>query len=335
MTPIGRLLSQEEIDALLASAALIQRASRDDTTGAEDAKPYDFRKPERINQHLIHSLHYLHDRFARSLSTAWSGYLRTTSDVTLDAIEQTTYGQFRSTLPDATAIYACLLQPFEGLAVVELNPAVAFAMVDRLFGGSGRSPVLARAFTEIEQTVLDAVINITLDALGETWRSAVEVKFEINARETRPAMLQVAAPSDPVVVLTFTVSVSGISGPLTLCLPAPLIESVRSSFTRGGHRPQRGATAIDRRSLHENLSRMSLSVTASLETRMPARELLALRPGDVVVLGHTLRNPIALHVGSVQKFAGQLVRSDAGAGLLIQPGASSGPTEPSASGGTV
>ena len=53
---------------------------------------------------------------------------------------------------------------------------------------------------------------------------------------------------------------------------------------------------------------MRLPVTALLETTLPARDLIALEPGDVLSLGHGATQPIDVHVGSVRRFSGRLTR---------------------------
>lgn len=154
---MGKILSQEEIDALLGSAREIEReASREpaEVAGSE-ATLYNFRRPDRVSKEQIRSLHFLHDRFARNVATSLSAYLRSATDVNVVSVEQFTYSEFLMSLPDPTAFYALSLQPIDGLGALELNPSIAFAMIDRMLGGTGRPPSLSRALTEIEQNVVD------------------------------------------------------------------------------------------------------------------------------------------------------------------------------------
>ena len=75
---MGRILSQDEIDALLGSSPSSEATSR--VPGGHDAiVTYDFRRPDRASREQIRSLHVLHDRFARNMSTSLSAYLRATS----------------------------------------------------------------------------------------------------------------------------------------------------------------------------------------------------------------------------------------------------------------
>ena len=59
-------------------------------------------------------------------------------------------------------------------------------------------------------------------------------------------------------------------------------------------------------------------MTALLETTLSARELLALRRGDVIALGHSANNPLDVHVGTVPRFAGRLMRQTNGVGVVVE-----------------
>src|SRR5262245_36274279 len=183
-----KILTQVEIDALLSS-------SPDDggRSAAEPIVPYNFRRPDRVTKEQIRSLHFLHDRFARNATTSLAAFLRTTTELSIVSVEQFAYSEFLMALPDPTAFYAFAMPPFEQLGALELNPSVAFAMLDRLLGGAGTTGTPERALTEIEQNLIDSVVKVLLENLTETWRTVADIRFHIQGRETRPQMLQVAS----------------------------------------------------------------------------------------------------------------------------------------------
>jgi flagellar motor switch protein FliM len=320
---MGKILSQEEIDALLGSAREIEReASREPVESvASEATLYNFRRPDRVSKEQIRSLHFLHDRFARNVATSLSAYLRSATDVNVVSVEQFTYSEFLMSLPDPTAFYALSLPPIDGLGALELNPSIAFAMIDRMLGGTGRPPTLSRALTEIEQNVVDSVVKLILENLTESWRPIIEVAFRIHGRETRPQMLQVAAPNEVFILLVFDIRIAETRGMLNLCVPA----SVGGHFAQGWHGTHREATSAERRRLLDNLSRVRVPLSASLGTRIEAREVLAIRRGDCISLGRPVREPVEVHAGHVVKWLGRPVRRDRSIGVEIAD--TSGPAE--------
>ncbi len=319
---MNKILSQEEIDALLNSGTPLEWAG---SSRPSDIDPvfggvtaYDFRRPDRVSKDQIRSLHFIHDRFARNLATSLSAYLRAATDVTIVSVEQCAYAEFLMSLPDVTAFYALSLGIGDIVGALELNPSVAFTMLDRMLGGNTSAAVFERALTEIEQNVVDAAVKLILKSFTETWKGIVEnAEFKIQARETRPQMLQVAAPNEVVVLLAFDIKVGDARGLLNLCVPASMIELAGANLTKTWHRVHRAPSEEDERRLVTSLSRLPMPVSAKLETTMPAYELVELKPGDVLSLGQSAKLPVEVFVGSRAKFYGRLTGRDGRAVLAI------------------
>jgi flagellar motor switch protein FliM len=319
---MSKILTQAEIDLLLGSAAdVVARRTGDGETLSvdSDVMPYNFRRPDRVSKEQIRALHLLHDRFARNLTTSLSAYLRSVTEVSLVSVEQGTYAEFLAGVPDPTSFYAISMAPLDGLAALELNPQVAFTFVDRMLGGAGRGAVLSRALTEIEQNVVDGLVKVLLENLTDAWRSVVEVDFAISGRETRPQMLQVGSPTEVVVLLGFEVRVGDTRGLLTLCIPASAIDAVRARFSRGLPRSTRQPSEADRQRLREALARVPLPVSATLDAAVPARDLVSLRPGDVLSLGRAAGQPVDVRVAGSVKFGGRLVVRGGHTAVVTQP----------------
>lgn len=308
---MSRILSQEEIDVLVASAP---------ATAAERAAApvvaYNFRRPDRVSKEQIRSLHLLHERFARNASTSLSAFLRSTTEIAIVSVEQFAYSEFLMSLPDPTAFYAIAMPPFESLAALELNPTVAFAMLARMLGG-GDADAPARALTEIEQNVVDSVVKLLLDHLTEIWRGVTEIRFQVQGRETRPQMLQVASWNEVMILLTFEVSIGDTRGLLNICVPASIIEASGASFVQGFQQSRREPTVTEQRWLAENLGRVRVPVTTDIEARLRTRELLSLEPGQVLSLGVPAGADVNVRVGDIIKFRGRLAAGDGRAAIRI------------------
>jgi flagellar motor switch protein FliM len=307
-------LTQTELDVLMAAAAV---RPRDGQAGPTHVV-YDFRRPDRVSKDQLRSLHFLHDRFAVNLSTSLSAFLRAMTEVNIVSVEQFSYSKFLALLPDPTAFYAIGLAPLDGLGALEINPAVAFTMVDRMLGGAGQAAAPTRPLSEIEQNVLDAVVKLMLDHLTETWRTIIDIRFEIRGRETRPQILQITGQNEIVIGITFEIHLGEVRGVFRICIPASTIETMEEKVAPGWHRARREPTAVEQARLYANLGRVPLPVNALLETRFETRELLALRPGDVITLGHSAANPVDVRVGAVRRFTGRLASADTGATVLIE-----------------
>ena len=312
---MSRILSQEEIDALIASPPGDAGAHRQDA--GTPVTTFNFRRPDRVSKDQIRSLHFIHDRFARNVTTSLAAFLRTSIELSVVSVEQFSYSEFLMALPDPTAFYAIAMAPADALGAIELNPAVAFAMIDRILGGNGETGAPQRALTEIEQNVVDSVIKLILDHLSETWRPVTDIRFSIHARETRPQMLQVASWNEVVVLLAFDLKVGETRGLLNLCVPASVIEASGAGFAQGWQQTRREPTPQEQQWLAENLGRVRLAVTTDVQTRLTTRELIQLQPGHVLSLGVPAETEVNVRVGNIIKFRGRLATASGRAAVRV------------------
>ena len=260
-------------------------ASGDTLPGLDGVAPsgvvrYNFRRPDRISKEQMEALHFLHERFARNVSQSLAAYFRSATLVSLVSVEQCTYSHVLQSLSDPTAFYALSMLPCDELGGLEINPTVAFAMVERMLGGEGKDAVVDRALTDIEQNVVDSVVKILLEVLSDTWRPVVDVTFGIEGRETRPQMLQVASPNDAMVLLAFHMRVGESQGALNMCLPASIVHKTGTHF-------------------------------------VGARELVTMKVGDLLTLGVPTSRPLDMRVGKTLKFRGHPMVAAGRAGVTV------------------
>src|SRR5271168_3775862 len=134
-----RVLSQEEIDDVFRH----NRDSQEDDP-AKHAVAYDFRRPDRIAKDQLRAIHILHENFARSVASSLSAYLRAYVAVNLVSVEQLSFMEFSQCLPSPTSLIALGMKPFDGNAVLEINPSLVFPILEMLLGGSGKMVKMTR-----------------------------------------------------------------------------------------------------------------------------------------------------------------------------------------------
>jgi len=298
------LLTEEEMSALLESPDAAQGASQDKR---RRVVPYNFRRPDRLSKEQVRALYLLHDLFSHSLSSSLPIFLRTISEVTLISVEQQAYVEYLYGLPDPTTIFTLTMHPLQGVSVLELNPSLAFPVIDRLLGGKGTPLQDARACTEIEQKILESFLKVVIDDLREAWKPMVELEMQIVGRETRPQLLQIVAPNEVVLSIVFHVQVGDARGMMSLCIPALILEPIIQKFNQSFYSRNREVPPAQTRSLLDMLSSVSFPVAAELHGTTAAMEdLMSLAPGDVLRLDHPVDRPVELSVGGVVKFLGDL-----------------------------
>ncbi|MBV8817401.1 MAG: hypothetical protein JO022_03535, partial [Acidobacteriaceae bacterium] len=163
-----RVLSQEDIDSVFRNL----REKDDQVDPTKRAQAYDFRRPDRIAKDQLRSIHLLHETFARSLASSLSAYLRAYAVVNLVSVEQLSYMEFSQCLPSPSCLVSLGMKPYEGNAVLEINPGLVFPILEMLLGGNAKNPLkINREITEIEQSILDSLYRIILQDLRSAWSS--------------------------------------------------------------------------------------------------------------------------------------------------------------------
>ncbi|MCH9032740.1 MAG: flagellar motor switch protein FliM, partial [candidate division Zixibacteria bacterium] len=159
---MAKVLSQEEIDALLNTVTSGEEIPDIETPEVEDIlRPvvtYDFKHPNRVSKDQIRTLENLHDNFAGHFASSLAGITRAVAEVELVSIDQITYSEFITSLYAPSCTYTFTAPPMDGACVVDFSPTLAFAFVERMFGGTGKILETDRELTGIERAVMKRII---------------------------------------------------------------------------------------------------------------------------------------------------------------------------------
>jgi flagellar motor switch protein FliM len=305
------ILSQSEIDALL--SALSTGEMNAEELKSEEKKSrirvYDFKRALRFSKDQIRSLTRIHENYARLLTSYFSAQLRTYVQISVASVDQLPYEEFIRSIPSATVLNIIEAPPLEGHLIVEVNPNIAYAMLDRLLGGSGESMNKIENLTEIETDLMKGLFDGTLPALKEAWSS---VEHDIDPYmielETNPQFLQLVSPNETVIVISLSAMIGKSSGMINLCLPHVVLEPIipKLSMHYWMSEKKNDATTEEYQSLKKRVEHSYVNVTANLgHSQITVDELLHLSVGDVIKLDQHLDQPMVIHVGGSPKFIAQ------------------------------
>jgi flagellar motor switch protein FliM len=301
-----RVLTQEEID----SAFKKVRDSAVDAPG-QKAQPYDFRRPDRIAKDQLRAIHLLHENFARSLAASLSAYLRAYVAVNLVSVEQLSFVEFTQCLPSPTSMIVLGMKPFDGNAVLEINPSLVFPILEMLLGGSGKMAVrMTREITEIEQSILDGLLRIILQDLRTSWQAVTALEFSIESHETEPQLLQILAPNEAVVAISLEVRIGETAGMMNIGIPSIIVKMLRQKFDQQWSVRKTRATEEE----HARVLRLIRPAIIHLDARLQGptlsiSTLLDLREGDVLEFDYPVNRPVDVIVNGKLKYRGEVVTS--------------------------
>ncbi len=299
-----RLLTQEEIDNVFRN---VREASKDDDI-SKRAKPYDFRRPDRIAKDQMRAIHLLHENFARSLASSLSAYLRAYVTVNLVSVEQISFREFIQCLPSPTCIVSLGMKPYEGNAVLELNPQLVFPILEMLLGGNAKTPSkVSREITEIEQSIIETLLRIILQNLKTAWHAVTQLDFSVTSYETEPALLQILSPSEALVAIGMEVRVGENSGMMNVGIPSIVVKMLRQKFDQQWSVRKTEHTEGETARMLKLIKPAMMRLDARLEgTMLSVEDMLQLEKGDVLKLDTTIDKPLDLVINGVLKFRGQI-----------------------------
>lgn len=303
--PPDRVLSQDEIDSVFRNL----RDGGADDDPAKRAQPYDFRRPDRIAKDQLRAIHVLHENFARSLASSLSAYLRQYAVVNLVSVEQLSFVEFSQCLPSPSCIVSLGMKPYDGNALLEINPALVFPILEMLLGGSGKTPVrINREVTEIEQSILEGIFRIILNDLRSAWQQVTAMQFTIENFETEPQLLQILAPNEAVVAISMEVRIGDSSGMMNLGIPSIIIKMLRQKFDQQWSVRKTQATEDEHRRLFRLIKPSQMKMDARLQgPTLRVEDLLAIEEGQVLQFDYPVEDHVDLLINGKLKFRGQIV----------------------------
>lgn len=302
------VLSQSEIDKLL-SALSDGSVTADDVKADESqkkVKTYDFKRPDKFSKDQIRTLYMLHESFARLLNTYLSTHLRTMVNVEVASVEQLTYQEFVQSLANPSVISILAVPPLKGNIIMEVNTEIAFAFIDRVFGGEGRVGIKTRVLTEIEEAVMKRFVDTSMKNFREAWANVADFYPTLEATESNPQFTQIVPPSDMVVIITIQMKLGDVEGMMNICIPYLVLEPIMPKLTTTfwvastvskDDNPDQVAI------LQKKLERTKVPFVVEMgRVNITIREFLTLGFGDVLQLDTNVKDELPCLVGQRKKF---------------------------------
>ncbi|MBO4509581.1 MAG: flagellar motor switch protein FliM [Spirochaetaceae bacterium] len=305
---MNEVLSQDEIDQLLMAFGSGESDTEDfrQVKDTRKIKIYDFKRPDKFSKEQIRTVQMMHETFARLTTTSLSAQLRSLVHVQVASVDQLTYEEFIRSIPTPTTLAVINMDPLKGNAILEIDPAITFSMIDRLFGGTGQGTKVQRDLTDIEQSVMEGIIVRILANMRESWTQVIDLRPRLGQIETNPQFAQIVPPNEMVVLVTLETKVSDEEGMMNFCIPyltiEPIISKLSTQFWFSSVR--RSSTTQYLGVLKEKLSSVDMDVVAEIGSiNLPIRDVLALRTGDIIRLSNVrVDDPLTLSVGNQKKF---------------------------------
>lgn len=304
---MGDILSQNEIDNLLKalSTGELDAEQIQTTTQEKKVKSHDFKRASKFAKDHIKTLNIIYDNYARLITNFLTGYLRTLVQVDVVTVEALPYSDFSNSVSNPVILAVIDFAPLTGTIVLEIEPHVAFALVDRILGGKGTSMGKVREFTEIELAIIERIIIQILNLMREPWENVISIRPRLDKIETNAQFAQIVAQNETVALITLSAKVGDVDGMINICIPHMVVEPIVSKLSTRFwfSNIQKEATPEMKVAIENKVQNTPVPVKAILgKTTISVSEFIDLQPGDVLPLDSNVNDDMEVLVGEMMKF---------------------------------
>ncbi len=304
---MGDILSQNEIDNLLKalSTGELDAEQIQTTTQEKKVKSHDFKRASKFAKDHIKTLNIIYDNYARLITNFLTGYLRTLVQVDVVTVEALPYSDFSNSVSNPVILAVIDFAPLTGTIVLEIEPHVAFALVDRILGGKGTSMDKVREFTEIELAIIERIIIQILNLMREPWENVISIRPRLDKIETNAQFAQIVAQNETVALITLSAKVGDVDGMINICIPHMVVEPIVSKLSTRFwfSNIQKEATQEMKVAIENKVQNTPVPVKAILgKTTISVSEFIDLQLGDVLPLDSNVNDDMEVLVGEMMKF---------------------------------
>ena len=273
--------------------------------GEKQIKNYDFARPSKFSKEHLRTLEIVFEHYGRLISTNLPVYLRKNIQVEVMNSEAVTYSEFSNALSNPVVLGIVNFSPLKRSVILEIASNLAYAMVDRMLGGSGEPLAKVRDFSEIELLIIERIMGVCVDLLREPWENVVDLHPRLERIETNSQFAQIISPSEMIAIITINVKIGDVEGLMNICLPyltlEPVMDKLNTKYwysTMQEKDEQRYTEAIE-----TLISKAPIPVKAILgNSTISVNDFMNLQVGDIVRLDTKVDQELDVYVGNIRKF---------------------------------
>lgn len=200
-------------------------------------------------------------------------------------------------------------EPLRGVSVLEISTQLGFCMVDRLMGGPGQSTG-DQEISEIEKVLLDQTVELFLQEWCSHWLKVKELKPVILGYESNGRFIQAAPAEATMLVVSMEAGFGDCAGTIQMGVPFASMEPMLRTMGHGVEptpaAPAAPAPPTAPLRWNKSFNDLPVKVTAEWEgLELTARQILALKAGDVLPLTPEIVQKVNVRVADTVKFEGR------------------------------
>jgi flagellar motor switch protein FliM len=279
--------------------------------GAGDVHAYDFRNPMLLPQGELRKLRLHQEEFIQAAAARLSIHLRSEFSLTLRSLETVAFQKLAKSWGHPSHLTLFKMEPLRGVSVLQVSAQLGLCMVDRQMGGPGQASQTDQEISEIEKVLLEQTGQLFLEEWCGHWSGLKELKPSILGYESSGSFIRAIPPETMMLVVSMEAVFGECKGQIQMGVPYAAMEPLIHRFSQGAESlsaPALSAAPAPAAGWKWNpcFNDVCVPVTAEWEgLEMTAREILALKIGDVLPMDARRMQKINVRVADMLKFQGR------------------------------
>jgi flagellar motor switch protein FliM len=274
-----------------------------------EPQPYDFRNPMLLSARELRKLRIHQEEFVESLAARLSIHLRTEFALSLSGLQTMTYQKMATTWAYPTHLTLFKMEPLRGISIIEVSNHLGACMVDRLMGGPGQALPTVEEISEIEKVLLEQTVELVLEEWCNHWKGIKDLKPSILGYENNGRFVQTVPAETIMLVISLKADFGERSGRMQLGFPFAALEPLIHHFSQGAETMTPAAPATPPPAAvkwNSCFDEVRVPLTAEWDgLELTARQVLALKVGDILPLDSKHAQQINVRLADVLKFQGR------------------------------
>jgi flagellar motor switch protein FliM len=299
----ARDLNQAEIDSLLGF---------DDgpSTGENRTGMQKIISSGLVSYERLPMLEIVFDRLVRIMSTSLRNFTSDNVEVGIDNIISLRFGDYLNSIPLPAMLAVFKAEEWDNQGLMVIDSAMIYSIVDVLLGGRRGTAAMrieGRPYTTIERTLVERLIRVVLADLSASFDPLCPVTFRFERLEVNPRFATISRLSNAAILARLRIDMEDRGGRLELLLPYATLEPVRELLLQQFMGEKFGRDSIWETHLAEQLWTTDVELSVVLdEHTMRLADVIALRPGQRLLLNTAPGAPVQVRCGSVVMFEGRI-----------------------------
>jgi len=300
-----KILSQDEVDALLNAMNDEQIDLDDELSSESEARTFDLVNNDTEKNIKFKVLQEIFNRFVEFSGNTLGKLLQKEIIVEHAATEVVKFEEFIFEYERPANFTIFTMDPLLGKAIMGIPAKLASSLIDCMMGGEGTPINKQKDFTRLESRLLDKFCGKLLGDFEHSWKNIFPIQTKVVKVESNPEYIHVISQSEAVVKISFLIKGSEFEGNVNFCMSYLMLELVKDKLSEKYIReketdPKQGIR------IKNLIYDTEVDVIAELGTLgKTVHEILELKVNDILRMKCGPEDFVTIKLGGIPKYIGE------------------------------